>query len=225
MAKDAKPDAWMPIYIGDYHKDTGRLTTEQHGAYLLMIMEYWTTGPLVDDDDEMAAIIRAGNRDWKRLRPKLARFFTIADGVWRHKRVDAELERWAAKRAAAIERARKGGAAKAASSRKNPASSTPQALLKGCSSSSAAYAEGPNSPSALSGKVSFLGPEEVRSAFVASFGEDWTAAYLDPCQWVDVPGPGVIPVTGTARQKLKRDGRALLAQLGVTVLDAEGKAA
>lgn len=91
MTKGAKPDTWMPLVIGDYLKDTARLTTEQHGAYLLLIMDYWVNGPPADDDEELAAITKLDPKTWRKQRPKLERFFRIIDGVWRHKRIDQEL--------------------------------------------------------------------------------------------------------------------------------------
>lgn len=83
--------------------------------------------------------------------------------------------------------------------------------------------EGPNSPSTLTeAKNNFLGPKEVRQAFVDAKGEEWTISYLDPCAWQDVPERALIPHTTMGGQKLIREGRAVLAKLGLTVL---GKAA
>lgn len=82
----------MPFYVGDYLRDTGRLSTEGHGAYMLLIMDYWTSGkPLPDDDTQLAAITKMTRSAWKKLRPIVAGFFQIADGLWRHKRIDDEL--------------------------------------------------------------------------------------------------------------------------------------
>ncbi len=127
MSKEAKPDTWMPLVIGDYLKDTTRLTTEQHGAYLLLIMSYWVDGPPLDDDEELAAITGLDAKGWRKNRPKLERFFRIEDGRWRHKRIDQELDRWSQKKAQYVARAAAGGRAKAA---KSTASSTPQAASK-----------------------------------------------------------------------------------------------
>jgi len=91
----ARPDSWMPFYIGDYLADTMHLNRDQHGAYLLLIFAYWRRGgPLPDDDNQLAAIARATVGEWRKLlRPILCAFFQIVDGLWHHKRIDAELAR------------------------------------------------------------------------------------------------------------------------------------
>jgi uncharacterized protein YdaU (DUF1376 family) len=89
--RGAKPDAWMPLFIGDYHADTTRLTTEQHGAYLLLIMDYWRTGSPPDDDAVLAQITKLDRKAWLKHRPTLARFFQVEAGVWVHKRIEEEL--------------------------------------------------------------------------------------------------------------------------------------
>ena len=48
--------AWMPLYVGDYLRDTRDLNTLQHGAYLLLIMHYWQHDVLPADDARLAAI-------------------------------------------------------------------------------------------------------------------------------------------------------------------------
>lgn len=90
----ARPDTWMPFYIGDYLADTMHLSRDQHGGYLLLIFAYWRRGgALPDDDNQLAAIAKATPAEWRKLRPVLAPFFQVGAGVWRHKRIDAELER------------------------------------------------------------------------------------------------------------------------------------
>ncbi|HYJ44039.1 MAG TPA: YdaU family protein [Xanthobacteraceae bacterium] len=86
----AHDNNWMPLYIGDYLRDTSRLTTEEHGAYLLLIMDYWVNGPPPDNDRQLAAIVKASPHKWKNLRKILGPFFKIREGYWRQKRIDAE---------------------------------------------------------------------------------------------------------------------------------------
>lgn len=86
----ADVDAWMPLWIGAYLADTMHLSTEQHGAYLLLIMHHWRHGPLPDDDEELATIARLPLPAWKKMRPKIGAFFRVVDGIWTHKRVEQE---------------------------------------------------------------------------------------------------------------------------------------
>jgi uncharacterized protein YdaU (DUF1376 family) len=89
---------YMPLYVADYLADAAHLTTTQHGAYLLLIMNYWQRGqPLPDDDRRLASIARLGPREWARSRAVLAEFFEVAGGVWVHNRIARELARVADK--------------------------------------------------------------------------------------------------------------------------------
>lgn len=89
---------YMPLFVADYLADAAHLTTTQHGAYLLLIMNYWQRGgPLPDDDRRLASITRLGTREWLRNRPTLEEFFTLTHGAWVHNRIDNELARIEAK--------------------------------------------------------------------------------------------------------------------------------
>lgn len=87
----AQADIWMPLYIGDYLSSTSRLSTEQHGAYLLLIMDYWKAGPPPDNDQILMQITRCSEHSWSIARPMLEGFFVIDGGFWHHKRIDREL--------------------------------------------------------------------------------------------------------------------------------------
>ena len=86
-----KTDIWMPLYIGDYLADTQRLTTEQHGAYLLLLMDYWRSGKLPDNDQVLAQITKLSPHAWSNAKNMLKHFFSIENGYWIHKRVEKEL--------------------------------------------------------------------------------------------------------------------------------------
>ena len=82
--------AWMPIWWGDYLRDTRDLTTLQHGAYLLLIGHYWQHGGLPADETRLAAIAGVTPQKWRGIRAPIAAKFSPD---WKHKRVDQELAR------------------------------------------------------------------------------------------------------------------------------------
>lgn len=88
-------DNFMPFYIGAYLRDTKRLATSaQHGAYILLLLYYWTNGPLADDDEELAIIASCDPKTWAQIGPGIRRFFTKnGDGRLHQKRMDHELDR------------------------------------------------------------------------------------------------------------------------------------
>lgn len=87
------PDTWMPIYWGDYSKDTGHLDATLHGAYLMLTKHYWCTGrPLPDDDSQLWRVAcMASVGQWRKVRGVLEKFFSVSDGVWRHGRIESEM--------------------------------------------------------------------------------------------------------------------------------------
>jgi uncharacterized protein YdaU (DUF1376 family) len=127
----ARPDTWMPIYWGDYAKDTGHLSAAHHGAYLMLIKHYWVTGkPLPIDDAQLWRIACADSlTHWRKLKPVVLAFFEVRDGALHHGRVEKELtaagqhaER-RAETARRASRARWGGNA-----RSNPTGNAPSIL-------------------------------------------------------------------------------------------------
>ncbi len=131
-----KPDVFMPLYIGDYLAGTSRLSTEQHGAYLLMMMDYWMNGPLPDNDHSLANIARLSPDAWSMHKHVLAQFFTITSGEWRQKRIEQELANAYAKKAKAQEKAKKAADARWGKQSTSNATSIAQANHEECPSPS-----------------------------------------------------------------------------------------
>jgi uncharacterized protein YdaU (DUF1376 family) len=122
MSNDAR---YMPLYVGAYLADTAHLSTVAHGAYLLLIMNYWQRGSaLPSTDRKLASIARLTDVEWLSIRDDLAEFFIEENGLWRHGKIDVELRRAAQK----IDAAKRAGEA-SASARAQAKSTTYQQPL------------------------------------------------------------------------------------------------
>lgn len=67
---------FMQLYVGDYLSDTLELTTEQHGAYLLILMTMWGKGAkLTNDPVKLARIARMTPAKFKAAWAEISRFF------------------------------------------------------------------------------------------------------------------------------------------------------
>lgn len=141
-----KTDIWMPLYVADYLADTQRLTTEQHGAYFLLLLDYWRNGAPPDNDQVLSQITRLSVDAWVNARSMLEAFFEQRDGCWFHSRVELELEKARDNKQFAEDRARAGAEAmwkkrrEAESNASSNALSMPEAkqeaMLQACTSPS-----------------------------------------------------------------------------------------
>lgn len=72
---------WMPLYVADYLGDTGHLSTLEHGAYMLLIMNYWQLGELPTGDEDLATITKLDVKSWQKISSVVLKLF--AEGSWR----------------------------------------------------------------------------------------------------------------------------------------------
>ena len=100
----------MPWYVADYLADTTHLTTEQHGAYCLLLMAAWKrAGRLPGDEEELAQIARLDAKKWAAHREKLLKFFKVDDGEYVQKRLSEEYAKAVRLYESKVENGRNGG--------------------------------------------------------------------------------------------------------------------
>lgn len=80
----------MPFFTDAYLADCHHLSTEAHGALLLILLHTWRAGgkPLADDE-RMRRIVKARSaRKWVELKSELAPLFDLSEGTWRQKKLE-----------------------------------------------------------------------------------------------------------------------------------------
>lgn len=83
---------YIQLYVADYLADTAHLTTEESGAYLLLIFNYWQRGKALDNSDEQLALVcKLPEERWAKAKNKLARFFEVQGSDWYHARIERDL--------------------------------------------------------------------------------------------------------------------------------------
>lgn len=87
----------LPLWTDAYLADTQHLTTEEHGAYLLLLIQAWRTPSCaLPDDDEMLARYAALSRaKWKAAKPIVMAFWAHdrKRKIWVQKRLRNEREK------------------------------------------------------------------------------------------------------------------------------------
>lgn len=74
--------AYIPLFGNDYLGDTMHLTTEEHGAYFLLMIAAWRQDDcgLPYDDRKLAKIVRLPTRRWDAIKETILEFWTVEEG-------------------------------------------------------------------------------------------------------------------------------------------------
>lgn len=105
---------FIQLYVGDYLADTLDLTTEQHGAYLLILMTMWQhDGKLPNDPVKLARISRMTTTKFRPVWGEISRFFLVEDDKITNPRLTKERKKAAEKSTKRAAAGRAGGQAKA----------------------------------------------------------------------------------------------------------------
>lgn len=98
-------------FMGDYLRDTLRLSMIQDGAYNRLIDVYYSEeGPLPLNKDELYQMARATTKvERDAVDLVMSRFFQECEEGYRHKRIDAEIEKARAKAEANRANGKNGG--------------------------------------------------------------------------------------------------------------------
>lgn len=81
----------MPFYTDAYLADCHHLSTEAHGALMLLLLHTWRLGgkPLPDDDKAIMRVVKVRSpKRWQKIRAELAPLFDLSDGRWRQSKLE-----------------------------------------------------------------------------------------------------------------------------------------
>jgi uncharacterized protein YdaU (DUF1376 family) len=109
----------MPLYASDYLGDTGHLSTEEHGAYLLILMQMWNAGgSLPSDPAKLARVARCSTKKWLAMADTILAFFHIDGDRITNDRLTKERQKVEAKTEVRRAAGAMGGTAKAQKTKK-----------------------------------------------------------------------------------------------------------
>jgi uncharacterized protein YdaU (DUF1376 family) len=84
---------YMQLHIAEYLADTSHLSAEEHGAYLLLIFNYWQRGKALDNSNgRLSNVVRMSNERWLVVSVTLREFFSVDGDTWSHGRIERDLE-------------------------------------------------------------------------------------------------------------------------------------
>lgn len=69
----------IPLFPDSYHRDTTHLTTEEHGAYFLLLMAAWGNEncSLPNEEKRLAALAKMSLHQWRKISATILEFWTV----------------------------------------------------------------------------------------------------------------------------------------------------
>lgn len=105
---------WFPFYPGEYLADTAHLTTEEHGAYLLLLCHAWNHDGLIPEaESRRAAICKMHTNRLKKVWETLGGYWIETGGGYSNPRMAKELAKYLEIAEKRTEAGKRGGLAKA----------------------------------------------------------------------------------------------------------------
>ena len=90
----SKRSEWFPFNVCNYLADTSRFTTLQHGAYLVILLEYWrNNGRISSDMEELQEIVQLDQKAFDQVMPAVLKQFETVGSDLKHSELDKELEK------------------------------------------------------------------------------------------------------------------------------------
>lgn len=93
MAKPRSNSIWWPRYVGDYQRKTSHLSLVEHGAYVMLLDHYYSTGkPLPANAPILHRVCRAFASDEQdAVQSVLDQFFVLEPDGYHNRKADEEL--------------------------------------------------------------------------------------------------------------------------------------
>jgi uncharacterized protein YdaU (DUF1376 family) len=84
----------LPLFTDAFLADTGHLSAQETGAYLLLMMMAWRSPDcrIPDDDLKLARWARLDRRTWLKVKATVLEFWALESGFWTQKRLSKERE-------------------------------------------------------------------------------------------------------------------------------------
>lgn len=84
-------DVWFPFYVGDYLKKANHLSQGEHGAYLGLLLYYYSRGAPIPHNKRYAIAYAHAEQEQCNVDAVLDEFFTKDGDLWVHNRCEEEL--------------------------------------------------------------------------------------------------------------------------------------